>query len=73
VRWRGVSHSRSSPRMTSALSPRSTATSADALARATLGIAQLRARLGDKVNVVAAIVSYDEPTETIGDFAPNTL
>ena len=40
---------------------------------ANLGIAQLRTALGDQVDVVAAIVSYDEPTETIVDYAPYTL
>ena len=29
--------------------------------------------LGDQVDVVAAIVTYDEPTETIVDYAPYTL
>jgi hypothetical protein len=40
---------------------------------ASLGVAQLRQALGDQVDVVAAIVSYDEPTESITDYAPYTL
>ena len=34
---------------------------------------QLRQALGDQVDVVAAIVTYDEPTATIVDYAPYTL
>jgi N-acyl-D-aspartate/D-glutamate deacylase len=39
---------------------------------ANLGIAQLRQKVGDEDDVVAAIVTYDEPTETITDYAPYT-
>jgi hypothetical protein len=33
----------------------------------------LRRLVGDEVDVVAAIVTYDEPTESITDYAPYTL